>query len=78
MKKSIVLVLIMLTTLAQAEMKCEAGKCGMAWSSIHANFLVNLGGGSYEEAIYLLELAKSRVYNQFGIKLEEEIKILSI
>jgi UDP-N-acetylmuramate dehydrogenase len=51
---------------------------GMAWSSIHANFLVNLGGGSYEEAIYLLELAKSRVYNQFEIKLEEEIKILVI
>ncbi len=51
---------------------------GMAWSSLHANFLVNLGGGSYEEAIYLLELAKSRVYNQFGTKLEEEIKILSI
>ncbi len=33
MKKSIVLALIMLVTLAQAEMKCEAGKCGMAMKS---------------------------------------------
>ena len=48
----------------------------MAWSSIHANFLVNLGGGTFSEAIELIELAKNKVYNQFGIKLIEEIKIL--
>jgi len=49
---------------------------GMAWSTIHANFLVNLGGGIYREAIYLLELAQSRVYDEFGVELEMEIKIL--
>jgi len=49
---------------------------GMALSSVHANFLVNLGGGSFEESIYLLELAKSRVYDKFAIRLKEEIKIL--
>ncbi len=48
----------------------------MAFSNIHANFLVNLGGGNFEEAIKLLELAKKRVYEAFGIKLEEEIKII--
>ena len=48
----------------------------MAWSQIHANFLVNLGNGSYEDALYLIELAKERVYNKFGIMLQEEIKIL--
>jgi len=48
----------------------------MAWSEVHANFLVNLGGGSFEEAMVLINLAKKRVYEEFGIKLEEEIIIL--
>jgi UDP-N-acetylmuramate dehydrogenase len=49
---------------------------GMAWSEVHANFLVNLGNGTYDEAIHLIALAKKRVAEQFGILLEEEIKIL--
>ena len=48
----------------------------MAWSPIHANFLVNLGGGTYEDAITLIELAKYEVEKQFGVALEEEILIL--
>ena len=48
----------------------------MAWSPIHANFLVNFGGGTYEDAIALIELAKYEVEKQFGITLEEEIRIL--
>jgi UDP-N-acetylmuramate dehydrogenase len=51
-------------------------KGGMAWSNIHANFLVNLGGGTFEEAMYLLTLAKEKVYKTFNITLKEEIKIL--
>jgi len=49
---------------------------GVAWSEVHANFLVNLGGGRFEEAIHLLTLAKERVHDAFGIILQEEIKIL--
>ncbi len=49
----------------------------MAWSEKHANFLVNLGDGRYEEAIELINLAKIRVFDSFGIKLEEEIKIVT-
>jgi UDP-N-acetylmuramate dehydrogenase len=49
---------------------------GMAFSSIHANFLVNLGGGTYDEAIKLISLAKQKVKEQFDIELEEEIIIL--
>ncbi len=49
---------------------------GMAFSSIHANFLVNLGGGTYDEAIKLIKLAKDKVQQQFNITLEEEIVIL--
>ena len=48
----------------------------MAWSEIHANFLVNLGGGKFEEATELITLAKEKVYQQFGIELKEEVKII--
>ncbi|MEY3090311.1 MAG: hypothetical protein RL113_627 [Pseudomonadota bacterium] len=48
----------------------------MQWSPIHANFLVNLGGGTFEDAKYLIDLAKQKVYDQFKIKLIEEIKVL--
>lgn len=51
-------------------------KGDMAWSNIHANFLVNLGKGSYEDASYLIQLAKKKVYDRFDIRLEEEIKYL--
>jgi UDP-N-acetylmuramate dehydrogenase len=51
-------------------------KGDMQWSDIHANFLVNLGEGTYEDALYLINLAKERVQKQFGITLQEEIKIL--
>ncbi len=48
----------------------------MAWSEVHANFLVNLGKGTHEDAIALMVLAKEKVQAAFGITLEEEIKIL--
>ncbi len=48
----------------------------MGWSEVHANFLVNLGNGKFEEALYLITLAKDKVYKTFGIELKEEIKIL--
>ena len=52
-------------------------QCGaMQWSNIHANFLVNHGNGTFEEAMILIELAKEDVYKKFNILLEEEIKIL--
>jgi UDP-N-acetylmuramate dehydrogenase len=51
-------------------------KGDMAWSMVHANFLVNLGNGKFEDAIYLINLAKEKVYHAFNITLEEEIKIL--
>lgn len=51
-------------------------KGGMSFSEKHANFLVNLGGGTYEDALFLINLAKKRVFESFGIELEEEIIIL--
>ncbi|MRJ02168.1 MAG: UDP-N-acetylmuramate dehydrogenase [Epsilonproteobacteria bacterium] len=46
---------------------------GAAFSPIHANFLVNMGGATFEDARKLMELAQKRVYEEFGIWLEEEI-----
>lgn len=49
---------------------------GMQWSEVHANFLVNNGGGTFAEAKYLIDLAKERVFEAFGVELEEEIKVV--
>jgi len=51
-------------------------KGAMQWSEVHANFLVNHGGGTFEEAKYLIELAEKKVFEKFGIKLIEEVQIL--
>jgi UDP-N-acetylmuramate dehydrogenase len=51
-------------------------KGDMAWSEVHANFLVNLGSGSFEDAKHLIDLAKEKVLNTFNITLQEEIRLL--
>ena len=48
----------------------------MCFSKEHANFLVNCGNGKFEDAIFLIKEAQKRVFEQFGITLELEIKIL--
>lgn len=48
----------------------------MAYSSMHANFLVNLGHGTYEDAIALLRLAEEKVLETGGIRLEREIIVI--
>lgn len=48
----------------------------MEFSKEHANFLVNHGGGTFDDAIYLIKEAQRRVLNEFGILLECEIAIL--
>ena len=48
----------------------------MSFSSVHANFLVNLGGGTYDEAIKLINIAKKKVKTEFHIDLELEIIII--
>ena len=48
----------------------------MSFSEEHANFLVNNGNGTFEDAIWLIEEAKKRVFEKFNIQLECEIIIL--
>lgn len=51
-------------------------KGAMQWSEVHANFLVNHGDGTFEEVKELIDLAKERVFDKFGVKLVEEVKVL--
>ncbi len=48
----------------------------MAFSPIHANFLVNLGGGTFDEALALINEAKERIFTRYEILLQEEIIIV--
>jgi len=44
-------------------------------SNYHANVIVNLGGAKAKDVLYLINLCKKKVWEKFGIKLEEEIII---
>ncbi len=48
----------------------------MCFSKKHANFLVNNGHGTFDDAIFLIKEAQKRVYAEFNIWLECEIIIL--
>ncbi|MEJ7632563.1 MAG: UDP-N-acetylmuramate dehydrogenase [Rubrobacteraceae bacterium] len=45
-------------------------------SSVHANYLVNLGGGSAKDALKLIELVRETVYEKLGVKLESEVRVI--
>jgi UDP-N-acetylmuramate dehydrogenase len=45
-------------------------------SPVHANYFVNHGGGTAEDALKLIELAKETVREKLGIELELEVRIL--
>ena len=48
----------------------------MEFSSVHANFLVNHGNGTFEDAMELILLVEKRVKKEFGIELQREIIIV--
>ncbi len=50
----------------------------MEFSNVHANFLVNHGSGTFDDAIFLIQEVQKRVYKEFSIWLECEIEILDI
>lgn len=45
-------------------------------SSKHSGFIVNLGGASSEEVMTLIRLAQKVVFDQFGVVLEREVRLL--
>jgi len=48
----------------------------MQFSPLHANFLINIGGGKFDDAIKLIELGEKRVFEEFGVELEREICVI--
>lgn len=48
---------------------------GMAFSSLHANFLVNDGSGTPDQALELIALARQAVLRQYGVDLQPEVRI---
>ncbi len=49
---------------------------GMAFSTLHANFMINEGKGSATAALALMQEAKEAVLERFGIALEPEVRII--
>ncbi len=49
---------------------------GAEISAKHANFIVNRGGASAADIRALMDMARERVQNQFGITLEPEIRVM--
>jgi UDP-N-acetylmuramate dehydrogenase len=49
---------------------------GVGFSSLHANFLINSGGGSFAQAIELIAEAKRRVRDRCGVDLDPEVRII--
>lgn len=45
-------------------------------SPVHANYLVNLGGGSAEDALRLIEHVRKTVREKLGIELESEVRVI--
>jgi len=49
---------------------------GAAISDQHANFIVNKGGATHEDVLYLIELARQKVFEKHNINLELEVEII--
>ncbi len=45
-------------------------------SPVHANYLVNLGGGTAEDAMELIEIVREKVRGELGVDLELEVKVI--
>ncbi len=49
---------------------------GAQFSEVHANFVVNLGGATARDALALIDLARRRVKERFGVDLELEVRLV--
>ena len=45
-------------------------------SPVHANYLVNLGGGTAKDALELIQLVRQKVRERLGIELEAEVRVI--
>ena len=45
-------------------------------SPVHANYLVNHGGGTAKDALKLIELVREKVRERLGVELEAEVRVI--
>jgi UDP-N-acetylmuramate dehydrogenase len=50
---------------------------GAKISEIHGNFILNKGNANSTEIFELIDMVKDRVFEEFGLKLEEEVCYLN-
>lgn len=70
------------TEIASGRIIEECGLKGMKVGNVmvsntHANFFVNLGKGTQENVLQLIEKVQEEVYNQRGIALHPEVQVIS-
>jgi UDP-N-acetylmuramate dehydrogenase len=49
---------------------------GAVVSERHANFIINRGQATAADVLALIRLARQRVWERFGIRLEPEVRLL--
>jgi UDP-N-acetylmuramate dehydrogenase len=49
---------------------------GAQISELHGNFIINIGGALAKDVLTLINMIEEKIYTQFNIKLEMEIKII--
>jgi UDP-N-acetylmuramate dehydrogenase len=49
---------------------------GIQISEKHANYMVNIGNGKFEEVMDLIKIVKDKVFQEFGVIIEEEVVYL--
>lgn len=49
---------------------------GIQISEKHANYMINTGNGTFNDVINLIKLVKDRVFQEFGVLIEEEVVYL--
>ena len=59
----------------------DAGLKGLAVggaqvSELHSGFIINRGGATASDIIQLAEIVQARVYDEFGVRLETEVRII--
>ena len=45
-------------------------------SEKHSNFIINLGGATAKDVLFLIKLSKEKVMNKFNIELEQEVQLV--
>ena len=49
---------------------------GIQISERHANYMINIGHGKFNEVLDLIKIVKDKVFQEFGVMIEEEVVYL--